>query len=214
MYVSNGWNNEREMSEPANQRFVMTMHYPGTPISPISALYELTGRCFCVPHSDPRDVRRCHAIGQSIMLDNGAFSLWRRGLLTNWSAYYEWAEEWLAYPTTWAVIPDHIDAGPQVQDDLLEQWPTAFILAASADWLMYVLLRDRPWLVRSNGSNIVGAAVDSIVFPTMAFGAFLPAVIFLQFVAKVGGGAVWSLLMRSLILKERAQDEQVSKRCN
>jgi queuosine precursor transporter len=74
----------------------------------------------------------------------------------------------------------------------------AFTLAALTDWLAYSWLRDRPWLVRANGSNIVGAAVDSVVFPTLAFGAFLPAIIALQFAAKVGGGAIWSLLMRPL----------------
>jgi uncharacterized PurR-regulated membrane protein YhhQ (DUF165 family) len=76
---------------------------------------------------------------------------------------------------------------------------TAFVLAALGDWLAYSLLRSRPWLVRSNGSNVVGAAIDSIVFPTLAFGAFLPAIIALQFMAKVAGGAIWSLVIRPLI---------------
>jgi uncharacterized PurR-regulated membrane protein YhhQ (DUF165 family) len=76
---------------------------------------------------------------------------------------------------------------------------TAFVLAALADWLAYSLLRSKPWLVRSNGSNVVGAAVDSIVFPTLAFGAFLPVIIALQFAAKVAGGAIWSLVIRPLI---------------
>lgn len=80
---------------------------------------------------------------------------------------------------------------------------TAFILAALADWAVYHLLRERPWLVRANGSNVVGAAVDSVVFPTMAFGAFLPAIIALQFAAKVGGGAIWSFLMRPLVAAAR-----------
>jgi hypothetical protein len=80
---------------------------------------------------------------------------------------------------------------------------SAFILAALTDWLAYSLLRSRSWLVRSNGSNIIGAAVDSIVFPTLAFGAFLPIIITLQFAAKVGGGAIWSIVMRPLVAKER-----------
>lgn len=80
---------------------------------------------------------------------------------------------------------------------------TAFILAALADWFVYSLLRSRPWLVRANGSNVVGAAVDSVVFPTLAFGAFLPAIIALQFVAKVGGGMIWSFVMRPLVTRER-----------
>lgn len=101
----------------------MTIHYHGTPISPIPVLYELAGRCFCVSFAAPQDIQRCHAIGQSVLLDNGAFSMWRKGKPTNWPAYYAWAEEWLAYPTTWAVIPDHIDAGADAQQVLLRQWP-------------------------------------------------------------------------------------------
>lgn len=78
---------------------------------------------------------------------------------------------------------------------------TAFILAALADWFAYSLLRAKPWLVRANGSNVVGAAVDSVVFPTLAFGAFLPAIIALQFAAKVGGGAIWSLVMKPVVAR-------------
>lgn len=74
----------------------------------------------------------------------------------------------------------------------------SFVVAAVADWLAYSALRNRPWLVRSNGSNVVGAAVDSVLFPTLAFGTFLPAIIALQFAAKVGGGAVWSLIIKPL----------------
>lgn len=101
----------------------MTMHYHGTPITPITALYELAGRCFCVSVAAPQDVARCHQVGQSIMLDNGAFSAWKQGKPVNWPAYYEWSDEWLSYPTTWAVIPDQIDSGSEAQDELLAQWP-------------------------------------------------------------------------------------------
>lgn len=99
------------------------IHYHGTPITPVPALYELAGRHFCVSHAHPGDVARCHQIGQSVMLDNGAFSKWKSGKATDWNAYYAWAEQWLAYPTTWAVIPDEIDAGAQMQDALLKEWP-------------------------------------------------------------------------------------------
>lgn len=101
----------------------MTLHYHGTPITPMTALYELAGRCFCVSHARPEQAARVHEIGQSVMLDNGAFSLWQKGTPTNWPAFYEWAEDWLAYPTTWAVIPDVIDGGAEAQDALISQWP-------------------------------------------------------------------------------------------
>lgn len=77
---------------------------------------------------------------------------------------------------------------------------TAFLVSALADWVAYTALRSRPWLVRSNGSNVVGAAVDSVIFPTLAFGSLMPTIIALQFAAKVGGGFIWSLTLQSLRL--------------
>jgi hypothetical protein len=102
---------------------VEMIHYHGTPITPITALYELSGRHFCVSHAQPQDVVRAHNIGQSVMLDNGAFSKWKRGAETDWPAFYQWCEKWLQFPTTWAVIPDVIDGGSQLQDALLREWP-------------------------------------------------------------------------------------------
>jgi hypothetical protein len=74
---------------------------------------------------------------------------------------------------------------------------TAFTLAATADALVYHRLIDMKWLVRSNGSNTAGASVDSVVFPLVAFGWFpgLLGIIALQFVAKVSGGAIWSIIL-------------------
>lgn len=76
---------------------------------------------------------------------------------------------------------------------------TAFTLSACADWLAYTLMRSRPWLVRSNVSNAVGAAVDSLIFPTLAFGSFMPHIVAMQFTAKVCGGAAWSWLLRKRV---------------
>jgi hypothetical protein len=99
------------------------IHYHGTPITPIAQLLTMAGRHFCVSHMKPDDVARCHQIGQSVMLDNGAFSKWKSGKHTDWPRYYEWCDQWLDYPTTWAVIPDTIDGGSQEQDALIREWP-------------------------------------------------------------------------------------------
>ena len=101
----------------------MTIHYHGTPITPLSVLYTLAGRCFCVSHARPDQVESVHRIGQSVMLDNGAFSAWKRGHVPDWTKYYDWCDRWLDCPTTWAVIPDVIDAGGQLQDALISEWP-------------------------------------------------------------------------------------------
>lgn len=71
----------------------------------------------------------------------------------------------------------------------------AFAGAASADALVYQSLARFDWFKRANGSNLAGAAVDSLVFPVIAFGGFPMLIIAGQFVAKVAGGLVWSWLL-------------------
>ena len=74
----------------------------------------------------------------------------------------------------------------------------AFGCAGIVDAVVYHLLGDRSRMLRINGSNVVSAAVDSIVFPTLAFGVFMPLVTLGQFAAKVAGGFVWSLVLARL----------------
>lgn len=102
----------------------MTVHYHGLPITPWDVFYTLAGRHFCVSFHRPDQVRQAHEVGQSVMLDNGAFSAFTKVKpVTDWNAYYDWCDRWLDYPTTWAVIPDEIDAGSQQQDALIREWP-------------------------------------------------------------------------------------------
>lgn len=72
----------------------------------------------------------------------------------------------------------------------------AFGVSGMGDALAYQLLRQRTYLLRVNGSNVVGSALDSLIFPTLAFGALMPEIVLGQFLAKIGGGAVWSFLLR------------------
>jgi hypothetical protein len=74
----------------------------------------------------------------------------------------------------------------------------AFVVSAGLDGLAYHQLAAYRRLVRVNGSNIVGSAADSLLFPTIAFGSFLPAIVLGQFAAKVGGGFLWSLVLHAL----------------
>ena len=75
----------------------------------------------------------------------------------------------------------------------------AFSLSMVADSLVYRYLKDKEWMIRVNGSNVAGSAVDSVVFPTIAFGGLMPEIVALQFVAKVGGGYVWSLIFKRFL---------------
>ena len=111
------------------------IHYHGADINPILALYEMAGRHFCVSFLYPSHVSRVHSIGQSVMLDNGAFTAWRKGTEIDWNKYYSWSDKWLDCPTTWAVIPDVVDGGPDQQDALIAQWPHG--LKGSPVWHMH-----------------------------------------------------------------------------
>lgn len=73
----------------------------------------------------------------------------------------------------------------------------AFALAGMADTVAYHYLGQKSRLIKVNGSNVVSAAVDSAVFPALAFGFPLWPIMLGQFVAKTAGGAVWAwVLMR------------------
>lgn len=74
----------------------------------------------------------------------------------------------------------------------------AFAAAASVDAIVYHFLRRYPRWLRINGSNVPSAAVDSVVFPLLAFGGFPWAIILGQFLAKTLGGFLWSLIFRRL----------------
>jgi uncharacterized PurR-regulated membrane protein YhhQ (DUF165 family) len=70
----------------------------------------------------------------------------------------------------------------------------AFAVGETWDTLVYARLRGQAWLMRSNTSNLVGAALDSAIFVSIAFGWSWP-IVFGQFCAKVAGGYVWSLVI-------------------
>lgn len=71
----------------------------------------------------------------------------------------------------------------------------SFTAAALVDWGVFSVVTGS-WFKRANTSNVAGAAVDSLLFPTLAFGALLPHIVAMQFIAKVAGGAVWAWILR------------------
>jgi len=118
------------------------IHYHGTPITPRKALLEMSGRHFCVSFAEPRDIDECLRIGQSVMLDNGAFTAFTQGKPMDVVGYIAWCEEHLTHPH-WAVIPDVIDGEEDQQRAGIAGWPFPAELSApvwhlglSLDWLL------------------------------------------------------------------------------
>jgi hypothetical protein len=118
------------------------IHYHGTPITPRKALLEMSGRHFCVSFADPRDLEDCIRIGQSLMLDNGAFTAFTKGKPMDIAGYIAWCEQHLAQPH-WAVIPDVIDGDEDQQRAGIAGWPfppelsaPVWHLGLSLDWML------------------------------------------------------------------------------
>lgn len=88
------------------------------------------------------------------------------------------------------------DAPPEIVARIALASCIAFAVSEGMDASVYQLIRQRPWLERSNISNFVGAGLDSVIFVSIAFGWLWP-IIFGQFCAKVAGGFLWSLILRA-----------------
>lgn len=82
----------------------------------------MKGRNFCVSYFEPRDADVCLQIGQSVMWDNGAFSVKTRGLEFDRDGFYGWVEPKLAHPH-WGVVPDVIDGTVDEQRAMVKTWP-------------------------------------------------------------------------------------------
>lgn len=105
------------------------IHYHGTPLTPRHELLKMAGKHFCVSFANPADADWCLSHGQSVMWDNGAFSLHTRGKAVDWSAFYAWVEPRLGHPH-WAVVPDVIDGDIEDNLALIQQWPHRKDMAA------------------------------------------------------------------------------------
>lgn len=86
----------------------------------------------------------------------------------------------------------------------------AFAAAGTVDAVVYHYLGGYPRWLRINGSNVPSALVDSLIFPTLAFGAFLWPIVLGQFLAKVLGGFVWSLVFEGFDRWKVRRADQVS----
>lgn len=79
----------------------------------------------------------------------------------------------------------------------------SFTAASGVDWAVFSTVKGS-WTTRANTSNVAGAAVDSLLFPTLAFGSIMPAIVLAQFAAKVAGGALWTWAFSKAIRREVA----------
>ena len=77
----------------------------------------------------------------------------------------------------------------------------AVVVSCFVDYFVFKRTKGS-WLKKSNTSNVFSSATDSLIFPTVAFGSFNLGVVLLQFILKLSGGFLWSLLINKLKTKK------------
>ena len=104
------------------------IHYHGTPIggSRQDAARFLIGRHALVPFSYPGDIGIVADVCQSFCLDNGAFTIWKKGGQLDIDGYHAWVAEWSKHPNfDFALIPDVIDGDAEANDILIDRFKSA-----------------------------------------------------------------------------------------
>lgn len=101
------------------------IHYHGTPMGGTrqDAARFLSGRHAFVSFARPDDLGIVGEVCQTFALDNGAFSLWKKGGDVDVEAYHAWVHSMAGHPgLDWCVIPDKIDGSEQDNVDLVTLW--------------------------------------------------------------------------------------------
>lgn len=128
------------------------IHYHGTPIGGkrTDAVEILTGRHALVSYANQQDLPVVMDVCQSFVLDNGAFSEWRKtGGKVDFDAYHKWANSMAMHPGfDWCLIPDTIDGTEQENADLVTKWLRIGSRAKGVPvWHMHESLEWLEWLV-------------------------------------------------------------------
>ena len=115
------------------------IHYHGGPVTPTDAALRLwTARHACVSFAYRQQTELAFTIAQTVMLDNGAFTEWKKGGAVDFAAYAEWVREWQQHPAfDFALIPDVIDGGEEENDALLDAWQDWGIPSGVPVWHMH-----------------------------------------------------------------------------
>ncbi len=119
--------------------------------------------------------------------------------------------------TRWAKMALLIAAGSTLsyliaQDaaSVAEASAISFACAETGEGLIYHLLRHRQWVQRANTAAWLGAAIDSLVFPTLAFGGLMWSTSLGQFTAKTAGALLWSAVIVRVRPSRRVRAEALA----
>ena len=98
------------------------IHYHGLPITPDHDCVQIiNGSHVLISHHYPNQLGIASEVSKSFILDNGAFSAWKKGEpITDWQPYLEWSCEAMTHPNCdWVIVPDVIEGRERENDGLI-----------------------------------------------------------------------------------------------
>lgn len=104
--------------------------YHGTPISgpDVQAAKFLARRHALISFMAQQHLPVAAEVCSSFVLDNGAFSVWKKGVQLDVPGFIQWTRKMAKHPGfDWALIPDVIDGDEADNDRLLDQWPSDLV---------------------------------------------------------------------------------------
>jgi len=99
------------------------IHYHGLPLTPLAQMYRMAGKHLCASFATAgRQADIALQIAQSVLWDNGAFSLFTKGTPLDEPALYRWLEPRIGHPHR-AVVLDRIGGDVSEQREMVKRWP-------------------------------------------------------------------------------------------
>lgn len=139
------------------------IHYHGTPCggSDANAAEFLMGRHALVPFAYDRHLPIVMDCCQSFVLDNSAFTHWKKGGHVDVPAYHAWVSSISCHPALdWCLIPDKIDGTEEENVELVTAWlrlgcavqsVPVWHLHESLEWLDYLATNFQTVALGSSG---------------------------------------------------------------
>lgn len=137
--------------------------YHGTPIGgkTTDAVEILRGRHALVSFAHPEQLNIVIQVCQSFVLDNGAFSQWKKtGGKIDYDGYLEWVHGLYRVPNfDWCLIPDIIDGTEEENRNLIERWlkDVPFINSVPV-WHLHESFEYLHWLVKEFDIIAIGSS--------------------------------------------------------
>ncbi|MGC6042331.1 hypothetical protein [Enterobacter kobei] len=116
-------------------------HFHGTPVWGSAGdvhRIAVSGAGAFVSYARPDQIDASIKFASLVAIDNGAFSAWKRGLVIDWSKFYQWLLSFYHHPkVSFYVIPDVVEGGEKDNDVLIRQVPAMLRDKAVPVWHLH-----------------------------------------------------------------------------